>query len=850
MAELSGPLRRQWLKTKLVWHEITALSPRTMRAIARNSVSMARKDRRDHALEKTPAAPVAAGTLLGGAPLDVEGEVLGASVAFQRATLEVLVVADDMVRLSWGPDDEPVPWATADPIDVPPRGSVKVSTEEGVVSVATDLLRVEVRDDGVRVFDAEGSIRYRELPPLRRGAARTFRRQLRPGEQLLGFGEQAMDPDLRGRRIRLFNRDPGGAWGPGQNPLYCSIPVSLSRHAQGGALAFHENSFDATLTIGEPSEAKVVDVDIRFLGGMIRTWVVVGEEHSLLERYTGLTGRHQLPPRWALGYHHSRWGYGSTAELAAVIDGFRDRSIPLSVLHLDIDYMDHYRVFSVDEQRFGGLLELSESASNSGARLVTIIDPAIRRDPGYDLYDEGVARGFFVTEEDGTIHEGTVWPGWAVFPDFSSPAVRSWWATYYARILDHGIAGIWHDMNEPTSITLAGDRTLPRSARHDNEGRGGDHREVHNVYGLLMNRAGTAGLVSARPERRPFIVSRSGWAGMQRDAWNWTADVEASPEGLRQQLITFVGLGLSGVAFTGSDIGGFSGIPSPELYLRWLELGVVSPFCRTHSVIGAPAREPWCWPDDAAGQVARLISLRYRILPYLYTLAEESSRTGAPLLRPLWWGESGPATYLEQCADAVKVGDDVVFALMTQSEDASRAVALPPGTWWLWRAIPSRSGGAGEVFERHTGGGDVVVEGRLGQPLLFLKAGTILPLDDAFQDGSSPAGGLRSDHAPTGLAFHVFVDQSGMARGTNFDDAGDGAGPIRRDVLRFESDVITWTTEGTFPKPATVTVVFHDVDVVAATVDGTPLPPSSLRRVGDATVVQAPAFDRLETVRR
>ena len=811
---------------------------------------MARKDRRDHALEATPAAPVAAGALLGGAPIEVAGEVQGASVAFQRATLEILVVSDDLVRLSWGPDDEPVPWATADPIEIPARGVVEVDADERAVSVTTRLLRVEARHDGVRVFDAGGSLRYRELPPLRRGATRTFRRQLRPGERILGFGEQAMDPDLRGRTVRFFNRDPGGAWGPGQNPLYCSIPVSLSRHDDGGALAFHENSFDATMTIGERSEAKSVDVEIRFAGGMVRTWVAIGDERTLLQRYTGLTGRHRLPPRWSLGYHHSRWGYGSTEELASVIDGFADRSIPLSVLHLDIDYMDQYRVFSVDEERFGGLLALSESASERGARLVTIIDPAIRRDPGYDLYDEGVARGFFVAEEDGTIHEGTVWPGWAVFPDFSSPAVREWWATHYARILDHGIAGIWHDMNEPTSITLAGDRTLPRSARHDNEGRGGDHREVHNVYGLLMNRAGTAGLLAARPERRPFIVSRSGWAGMQRDAWNWTADVEASPEGLRQQLVTFIGLGLSGVAFTGSDIGGFSGIPTPELYLRWLELGVVSPFCRTHSVIGAPPREPWCWPEDSAEQVARLISLRYRLLPYLYTLAEESSRTGAPLLRPLWWAEANPSTYLEQCADAVKVGDSLVFALMTHTKDEFRAVALPPGTWWLWRAIPPRAGGPSEVLERHTGGGEVVVEGRLGQPLLFIKAGAIVPLDDAFQDGSSPAGGLRSDHAPTGLSFHVFPDQDGVAVGANFDDAGDGDGPGRRDVLNLDGDIVTWSATGSFARPETITLVLHGIAISAATADGQPLAPTALRKVGDATVIHSPSFDRLELVRR
>jgi alpha-glucosidase len=850
MAELAGPLRRQWLKTKLVWHEVTALSPTTMRAIAANSVTMARSDRRDHAAEQVPATPVAAGRFLGAAPREVDGAIRGVTVAFERATLDVAVMAPDMVRLSWGPDDEPVPWATSDPIDVPEVGEVRVEVSESEACVETDHLVVTVTSDGARVHDVAGALRYHELLPLRRGASRTHRRRLRPSELLFGFGEQAMAGDLRGSTVRFFNRDPGGAWGTGQNPLYCSIPVTIGRHSDGAVLVFHENPSDATATVGPPSDSDPVDVEIRFLGGMLRTWVVVGDEATVLERYTGLTGRHPLPPRWALGYHHSRWGYGSTDELTAVIDGFADRGIPLSVLHLDIDYMDKYRVFSVDEERFSGLVGLASSARAVGTRLVTIIDPAIRRDPGYDVYDEGIEAGYFVHNEDGTVHVGTVWPGWAVFPDFTARAVRSWWASFYERILDHGVAGIWHDMNEPTSITLAGDRTLPRSARHDNDGRGGDHREVHNVYGLLMNRAGAAGLRAARPERRPFIVSRSGWAGMQRDAWNWTADVEATTDGLRQQVTTFLGLGLSGVAFTGSDLGGFSGIPSPELYLRWLELGVISPFCRTHSVIGAPAREPWCWPEETAQQVARLIALRYRLLPYLYTLAAQNARTGAPLLRPLWWGEGPDVTFLEHCDDALKVGDDLVFALQASTKAGPRAVPLPAGSWWLWRSVAGRGEVAAEQFEQHTGGGEVLVEGTMGQPLLFIRAGSILPLDDAWADGRQPSEVLTESHAPQALTFHVFADERGSARGSNFDDAGDGDGPTRTDHLVLEGDLVRWGFDGSFERPSSVSIVLHGMTITAARVDGRPLGAEHVRVGQLGTVLTVPSFERLELLRR
>ncbi len=850
MVELAGPLRRQWLKTKLVWHEVTALSPATMRAIAVNSVTMARSDRRDHEVERASAAPVAAGRFLGAAPREVDGAVCGVTVAFERATLDVLVVAPDTVRLSWGPDDEPVPWSTSDPVDALEAGGVRVEVTDAEARIESDLLVVTVRSDGVRVHDGNGSLRYHELTPLRRGASRTHRRRLRPSELLFGFGEQATASDLRGSTVRFFNRDPGGAWSTGQNPLYCSIPVTIGRQRDGAVLAFHENPFDATAVVGSPSDTSPVDVEIRFLGGMLRTWVVVGDEATVLERYTGLTGRHPLPPRWALGYHHSRWGYASTDELSGVIDGFAERGIPLSVLHLDIDYMDQYRVFSVDEDRFGGLAALAAAARKVGTRLVTIIDPAIRRDPGYDVYDQGVEADYFVRNEDGSVHVGTVWPGWAVFPDFTASAVRTWWAGFYERILDHGIAGIWHDMNEPTSITLAGDRTLPRSARHDNDGRGGDHREVHNVYGLLMNRAGTAGLRSARPERRPFIVSRSGWAGMQRDAWNWTADVEATTDGLRQQVTTFLGLGLSGVAFTGSDLGGFSGIPSPELYLRWLELGVVSPFCRTHSVIGAPAREPWCWPEETAQQVARLIALRYRLLPYLYTLAEENARTGAPLLRPMWWGEGEDVAFLEHCDDALKVGDDLVFALQASTKAGPRAVPLPAGSWWLWRSIAGRTEAAAERFERHTGGGEVLVEGKMGQPLLFLRSGSIIPLDDAWSGDDAHPGTLTEGHGPQSLAFHVIPDGEGNARGSHFDDAGDGYGATRRDELILTGDLLTWAIEGSFERPSSVSIVLHGARITAALVDGRPVGAEQIEVGDDTSVLTVPSFERLELFRR
>jgi len=846
MAEIPAPVRRSWLKAQLLVREYTALSPATIRAVTANTLRMARIDRRDRAVEARPASAVSSGRFLSGVALEVDGEVVGASVAYERATLEVVVVAPDLVRLSWGPDDEPIGWAVSPVPQLPVRGAVTVVVDDGSVVVATDALEVRVDAAGVAIVDPSGALRYHELPPLRRGASRTYRRRLRPAESLGGLGEQAAGLDLRGTSLRLWNRDPGGAWGPGQNPLYASIPVLLSRSAAGATLVFIENSYDGQFTAGPPSDASPVDVEVRFVGGMVRTWVAIGDHATVLERYTGLTGRHPLPPRWALGYHQCRWGYRTSSEAREVLDGFAERGIPVSAVHLDIDYMDHYRVFSVSPERYGDLPALRERAGETGTRLVTIVDPAVASREHDPVYAEGMAEGHFVVEDDGRVHVGTVWPGWAVFPDFTRPATRDWWAGLYPRLLDQGIDGIWHDMNEPTSITLTGDRTIPRSARHDNEGRGGDHRESHNVYGHLMNRAGFEGLRAARPDRRPFIVSRSGWAGMQRYAWNWTADVTSTAPGLVQQVTTFVGLGLSGVAFTGSDIGGFSGIPSPELYVRWLELGIVSPFARTHSVLGAPPREPWRWPAPFADQVAALISLRYRILPYLYSVAGETARTGAPMLRPLWWGQpDADAPDGGNDDPAMLLGPDLLCVISGEAKDAAVSVELPPGGWWRWRAIPGVRPGRLGPAEHLPGGQRVELEAVLGQPTWLVRAGAIVPLDDSWAHGQRPADGLAADHAPGLLAFHVFPDASGTASGSCFDDAGDGFGPQRTDRLDLSDGTLTWESEGKHPRPRSVVVVVHGATLRGAEADGVPVPAEDVSVSDGATTIRLGSFRSL-----
>jgi len=880
------------MKAVMAWREAADLGPATSALVVANTARMAACGMSDRRAEDGSATARTPGRLLSAEPLFLDGSLLDGSAAaapepvglrchFAESELEVRFVRDDVVRLTWGSDDPPIPWALAAPLGLScPTGPVSVMTgaaaRDGVgparasqepgagdpdgaaCSAATASMQVMVSPDGeVRIFGADGALLRHELPPLRRGATRTVRQMLRRGERVAGLGEQASPVDLRGTTHRLWNRDPGGAWGPGQDPLYCAFPVMVGLHPDGDVLVFHDNPYEAWVRIdgiaghvGTRPRAEVT-----FSGGALVHYIMAGPLPRLLDRYSELTGRPPLPPRWALGYHQCKWGYKSDADVREVADGFRDEGVPLSAVHLDIDHMDGYRVFTVDPQRFPDLAGLVGHLGARGTRVVTIVDPAVKADPGYEVFRDGSETGRFLLDSGGEPLLGVVWPGRAAFPDFTDPETRQWWAGWYQRLLDAGVAGVWHDMNEPTSITLWGDRTLPLGTRHSAEGLGGDHRQCHNVYGLLMDRTGWEALAAGRPERRPFVLSRSSWAGLQRWAWNWTADVESSWEALRQQVATTIGLGLSGVPYTGSDIGGFNGVPSPELFTRWLELSVLMPFCRTHSVIGSPSREPWRFPEPYRSAIGRLIGFRYRILPYLYTLAYEASRSGTPLVRPLCWpapdgvggGGSSADPRMWRVDDAYLLGDSILVAPVTEEGGQSRTVPLPAGRWYRWRALPemAQTGEMAKTGDPSPAGGDqvTVVEGGrtvqldapVGQPLVLVREGTVLPLDDGWADsgseGSDAGGGMLSlGHEPRLPAFHCFPGADGGAAGDCYDDSGDGDGPSRVDRIRLvvhgpaggpgRDAVVSWEREGAYDLPARVRVVVHGMAASWATADG------------------------------
>lgn len=722
----------------------------------------------------------------------VPGPVLGVDpgpgggvVRFTRSELRISVAASGAVFWGWdGAAPEPS-YALAGRCPEPdPRAVLEPDKDGGWRVVAERVTVVVSRHGAVEVRTPGGVILRRDLPPrwwesVDGGAARWMQRsEVAADARFFGLGGRSRGPRLRDGAYRLWNTDPGRAFGPGDDPLYVTMPVQMVVADAGTHLVFHDTSWDGTVTLREGEEGagsghdRSGSCELRMDGGPLRCWVMVGTPARVLNAWASLTGSAALPPAWALGHHHARWGFGGEQEVRRIVASYQERGLPLDAVHLDIDHYDAHRVFTVDRERFPKLPVLAEELRRAGIRLVSIVDAAVKAEPGDAVFDSGVAEDAFVKDAAGRLVRGVVWPGESVYPDFTRARTRAWWGGLYKERLDQGFAGFWHDMNEPTSFTAFGESTLPRSARHSLEGRGGDHREAHNVYALGMARAGYEAVRDFVPEERPFLFSRSGWAGMQRYGGTWSGDVATGWPGLRASLSLVLGLGLCGVPYSGPDVGGFDGSPSPELYLRWFQLGAYLPLFRTHASLRAGRREPWEF-GDAVLEHARVALLeRRRLLPYFMTLAHLARRTGAPYVRPLWW-DAPEDRALRDYEDAFLLGDALLVAPVLDHGADRRAVQLPRGRWYDT-----------VTEEVHEGAAQVLIDAPLSRIPVLARAGSVVPVRGA--DG--------------GLELEAWAPARGRAGGGLLvPDAGEGWGEpeVERYVTRWEGrEVVVRRADG------------------------------------------------------
>ena len=634
-------------------------------------------------------------------------------------------------------------------------------------------------------------------------------KSIEEGERFFGLGEKTGNVDKRGREWVMWTSDTYG-YGNETDPVYQSVPFLIGLRDGRAYGIYLNNSHRTTFNLGAANHRYY---SFSAEGGALDYFFFAGPAiPRVVERYTAITGRAPLPPKWALGYQQSRWSYYPDEEVLRLARTFREKRIPADVIYLDIHYMDEYRVFTWDPERFPDPDGLLDELQGLGFKVVPIVDPGVKEEEGYVVAEEGLAGDHFVRYPDGEVYVGSVWPGRSYFPDFTKADTRAWWATHLGRLLDQGVDGIWNDMNEPAVWGKA----FPLEV----ESAAGSFKQVRNLYGFLMAQGTYESLVRARPDERPFILTRAGFAGIQRYAAVWTGDNVASWEHLELGIRMLIGLGLSGVPFVGADVGGFIGGPSPELFARWIQVGALTPFFRGHTAHDTPPQEPWAFGAEVEAISRQAIELRYRMLPYLYSLFRESSLTGAPLLRPLFWHhQADTVAYQPAYQHQFLLGERLLVAPVTREGAREQEVYLPEGRW-LDLAT-------GEVFE---GRRAVTVDAPLDRIPMFLGAGGIMALQEVVQFVGHESAATGPD-----LTLEVFPAQPREFElyeddGRSFDYRDGAYRTTRWSVMPVDEgfELVrelahdAWSTG-----ERTVEIRLHGVEAppTAALVDGRPLTP-------------------------
>lgn len=531
-------------------------------------------------------------------------------------------------------------------------------------------------------------------------------------EHFYGLGDKTGYLDKKGYDYIMWNSDlpDPHVENPTFRALYKSIPFLIVLRQDCVYGIFVDNPHKTYFDLGYEStdyysfSATKGELDYYFIYGATMSDVV--------SEYTSLTGRAPLPQLWTLGYHQSRWSYSSAQEVLDLAKMFRKLQIPCDAVHLDIDYMDAFKVFTVDDSRFPNLTALSDMLAEMGIKLVTIIDPGVKAEPGYSLYDAGLQNDYFAKTPEGEVYHNVVWPGDSVFPDFTSESVRNWWAEQSNFQVKHHIRGIWNDMNEPASFKGPLPNNVVFPGDPDTESL--LHEDIHNVYGHLMAKATYEGL-QKNDGRRPFVITRACYSGTQKYATVWTGDNQSLWCHLKMSIPQLLNLGLSGQPLAGTDIGGFGANTTPELLCRWIEASCFAPLFRNHSAKYTRRQEPWQFDHQTLDINRKYIQLHYHFLPYLYDLCYQETQTGLPILRPLVLHYSNDPHTL-QCNDEYLVGDKVLVAPITDQGATMRSVYLPEGLWInYWDNT------------RIQGGKYILQQAPLDYCPIYIKAGSILP---------------------------------------------------------------------------------------------------------------------------
>ncbi|MBT2680579.1 glycoside hydrolase family 31 protein [Bacillus sp. ISL-35] len=673
------------------------------------------------------------------------------NLSCENGYVTVRFYRDDIVRVVMNPKEQPSLGSSfavvKEPEDVEvslteSEDEIKLSSGKFTVVIHKSPIRITMLDEQGRIIvrDHESSMGFNEKKEV------ICFKEMHPDDHFYGFGEKTSFLDKRGEKMTMWNTDVYAPHNPEIDALYQSIPYFMAiRNGMAYGLYF-DNTFKSVFDMKSSDETYSFWAE----GGQLDYYLFAGPKpKDVVEQYTEITGRMPLPPKWALGYHQSRYSYESEQEVRELVKEFRERDIPLDAIYLDIHYMDGYRVFTFDEERFPNPEKLVEDLKQEGIHVIPIVDPGVKEDPEYPIYQEGVNGDYFCKYLEGNLYFGDVWPGKSAFPDFTSVDVRKWWGEkheFYSRM---GIEGIWNDMNEPAVFNET--KTMDLKVMHKNDGNPKTHRELHNLYGLLMGEATYEGMKAQLDGKRPFLLTRAGFAGVQRYSTVWTGDNRSFWEHLQMSLPMCMNLGMSGVPFCGPDVGGFAHDTTGQLLTRWTQVGMFTPYFRHHSVLESIRQEPWSFGEEYEKIIRKYIQERYVWLPYLYTLFRVASLTGVPVMRPLVF-EFPEDKHTFNLSNQFMIGSDVIVAPIMKPDTYHRVVYLPEGMWVnYW------------TDEKLEGGKHHLVKADMATMPIFVKEGAVLI-----------HGSVRSstEQKESEIKVHLYPSENGLSPFNYYEDDG------------------------------------------------------------------------------
>ncbi|MFP5391665.1 MAG: TIM-barrel domain-containing protein [Gammaproteobacteria bacterium] len=666
----------------------------------------------------------------------------------ENAFVELTVYSPSVIRVRM--DKQPLGRDFSYAVVAKPQttnAQVTQNDNEIVVSTGALVARVSKKPFAITFTTPDGKVISQDEPGLTTswiGDEVTTYKHLQEGERFIGLGEKVGNLDRRGRAYTNWNTDVG-RYDNWTDPLYATVPFYIGVHHGLSYGVFFDNTYRSDFNFGASNNrfssfsAQGGEMDYYFIHHP--------KVADIIGSYTALTGRMPLPPLWSLGYQQNRYSYYPDSEVLRIAQTLRDKKIPADGITLDIHYMDAYKLFTWDKQRFPDPSAMTSKLNALGFKTTVIVDPGIKVEKGYGAYERGVKDDIFVKYADGSYYTGEVWPGWCHFPDFTSEKGREWWKKEVKTYANAGVAGIWNDMNE---IATWG-QTMPNNVLFNYDGSPTTHKEARNVFGMEMARSSYEGMKAATG-KRPFMLTRAGFAGLQRYTAIWTGDNTATEEHMLLGVRLLNSLGASGIPFTGMDIGGFAGSPSPSLYARWMQIGAFTPYFRQHAAINSKSSEPWTFGDHVTDNAREYIGLRYRLLPYIYSAFNDAAVTGEPVMRTLAIDYTHDAPVYEQAFQNQYLFGKAFMVAPFESTKEFGKVYFPAGKWYDLYSDAVQAGGEARVVDLN-----------VAKLPVFVKESSIIPAQSLIQS--------TSEQPADTLVLHVYKGDVDNAT-TYYEDDG------------------------------------------------------------------------------